>query len=107
MCFHESRSVECLKKQYEKLKSLELLKNQIIERNCLTERGKNHVTGKSFEKVEENISCKGVSRTLVGEKSYQEILSYDTLKKHIKRAEADLFLWQLLIDKISGKIINY
>lgn len=29
-------------------------------------------------------------------------LQYDRLENQIKRAEADLFLWQILVDKVSG-----
>ena len=62
MCFHEGRSVTCLRRQYDKLKTLGLLNCQILEQNNQSEIGKySKITGMSFEKVEDELISNGVN----------------------------------------------
>lgn len=62
MCFHEGRSASCLRRQYDKLKSLGLLNCQILEQNNQSELEKySKITGMNFEKVENEVISNGLN----------------------------------------------
>lgn len=105
--FHESRTSQALQKQFETFKKLNLLKDQVTEESN-SDHESQHRTKPSlivnFDRIEtslddvkiyENVD---ISDTIELEMSQ----SYDLLLSQIKRAEADLFLWQGLADKVTG-----
>lgn len=108
VCFHEARTAECLMSQYLMLKDLNLLKNQLIEEHekLQTDSNKSSLTSRlfksSFEKAENELNDSKSTREAVQTSDSDKALQYNRLENQIKRAEADLFLWQILVDKVSG-----
>lgn len=98
--FYDSRIPMQLKDQWCLLKDLQLLEDQ-KHKNCIDES-----LEISFNELEDRLNDKIIEETVdlnEPEENNAMINSYNILMREIKRSEADLFLWQVLLDKITDK----
>jgi hypothetical protein len=97
--FHESRNASSLARQWNLLKDLGLLADQ-------TEKQSEDTLAISFNDLEERLDDTLIRETVelnTESQSARTAKSYESLLHEIKRAEADIFLWQILADKITNR----
>ncbi|RNA30299.1 microspherule 1 [Brachionus plicatilis] len=100
--FHPSRTKNDLMKQYSIFKKLNLLKDQIVVENLDFVDNSNEIV--NFEKMEAALNDEDIDQNFHLDEHLENDLNeaYDSLIDNIKKAEAELFLWQGIIDKING-----
>ncbi|CAF0757947.1 unnamed protein product [Brachionus calyciflorus] len=107
--FHSARTVNCLRKQFLTLKKLNLLKDQIINENSEYFDGEIEFEDTAeqldnFERIEKGLEDEQINTEIELDEKNEKDMSetYEALLENIRKAEADLFLWQSLIDKLNG-----
>jgi hypothetical protein len=98
-----TRTANELRKRYDLFKKLHLLEDQVKEHFQQSD-GLCSISQLKFEQVEQMLDDKEIrDKVNLNDTLEKEMTEcYETLEEHIKRAEVDLFLWQILIDKVTG-----
>lgn len=101
--FYDARTSDQLEAQYNILKDLKLLVSQKSEEMSDNNEETMEI---SFNNLENRLNDKIVEENIKLNTKYENdtmIKSYNSILHDIKRAEADIFLWQVLIDKVTDK----
>ncbi len=98
-----TRTANELRMRYELFKKLHLLEDQVKEHFKQSD-GLNSIAQSRFEQVEQTLDDNEIrDKVNVSDALEREMAEcYESLEEQIKRAEVDLFLWQILIDKVTG-----
>jgi hypothetical protein len=112
--FYESRTPGALMNQWKILKKLNLLKDQVIPQNQekLTDNESLDMENLNYKKDAFNVNYTQIEASLDDKEIMENIEidddletamadSYNLILSKIKRSEADLFLWQCLVDKVT------
>lgn len=98
---YDSRSPESLETQWQLLKDLQLLTDQ--KTNTVNDNDSLEITFNELEdRLNDEVILNNVEVNEPDEDS-EMARSYSKVLHEIKRAEADLFLWQILVDKITKR----
>ena len=101
---YDSRSPESLETQWQLLKDLQLLTDQ--KTNTVNDNDSLEITFNELEdRLNDEVILNNVEVNEPDEDS-EMARSYSKVLHEIKRAEADLFLWQILVDKITSKFLK-
>ena len=102
--FHDSRTAGSLECQWNLLKDLHLLTGQLSD---MSENSDDEDTmALSFKEVEDRLDDKLIQENVklnTESDNVKMLKSYQSLLTDIKRSEADIFLWQVLVDKITDR----
>lgn len=101
--FHESRTSDQLENQYKTLKDLKLLECQLDE--SISDNN-DETMEISFNNLEDRLNDQVIAEAVTlntADENDQMAKSYESLLHEIKRAEADVFLWQVLVDKVTDR----
>lgn len=98
-----TRTANELRMRYDLFKKLHLLEDQVKEHFQQSD-GLNSIAQSRFEQVEQMLDDKEIrDKVNLNYALEREMVEcYESLEEQIKRAEVDLFLWQILIDKVTG-----
>ena len=111
--FYESRTPESLKKQWKTFKKLNLLKDQVTQNQEKFNDNENlDVESLNLKKdafsvnycqIEASLDDKEIMESIELDEDLETAMtdSYNLILGNIKRSEADLFLWQCLVDKVT------
>ena len=104
--FHDSRTSYSLEDQWNLLKDLRLLSDRAGTRDNMEIKSGNDNLDFSFNELESRINDKLIQETVrlnTEAENASMLKSYQSLLQEIKRPEADVFLWQVLADKITDR----
>lgn len=104
--FHDSRTSYSLEDQWNLLKDLRLLSDRAGTRDKMEIKSGNDNLDFSFNELESRINDKLIQETVrlnTEAENASMLKSYQSLLQEIKRSEADVFLWQVLADKITDR----
>ena len=113
--FYEARTPASLKKQWNLFKKLNLLKDQVMSqcKSSSDSTGENpDLSNLNFKKdmfnvnysqIEASLDDKEIMENVEVDNELEKAMteSYNVILGKIKRSEADLFLWQCLVDKVT------
>lgn len=98
LIFHESRTASSLECQWNLLKDMRLLNDQDEKSDESLAISLNDLD----DRLDDTLIRQNVELSTKTE-SAETLKSYDSLLHEIKRAEADVFLWQILVDKVTNR----
>jgi hypothetical protein len=112
--FYEARTPNSLKKQWNLFKKLNLLKDQVMSQckpNASIEEiidlknlnFKKDMFNVNYSQIEASLDDREIMENIEVDDELEKAMSesYNLILGKIKRSEADLFLWQTLVDKVS------
>jgi len=111
--FYDARTAASLKKQWKLFKKLNLLKDQVTHNqekfndneglDAESLNLKKDLFNVNYSQIEASLDDKEIMENIELDDDLEEGMtnSYNLILGNIKRSEADLFLWQCLVDKVT------